>query len=203
MKKAFTPQQQQQHLISTSRCDDSVVLNNSTTEESATKKEKQEKRRKKRILIVDDEPDITFTLRTVLEENGFKELDLYNEPLIALQNFKSDVYSLLITDVAMPRIDGFELYEQIKKIDGRIKVIFVTASEVNYEVLRELLSIDQLDINDDEDKVAILRDSREQDKERIHFIRKPVEIKEFIQRVNKELQTTMSHHVEGDQISQV
>lgn len=202
MKKAFTPQQQQQHLISTSRCDDSVVLNNSTTEESVTKKEKQEKRRKKRILIVDDEPDITFTLRTVLEENGFKELDLYNEPLIALQNFKSDLYSLLITDVAMPRIDGFELYEQIKKIDGRIKVIFVTASEVNYEVLRELLSIDQLDINDDEDKVAILRDSQE-DKELIHFIRKPVEIKEFIQRVNKELQTTMSHHAEGDQISQV
>ena len=81
-------------------------------------------------------------------------------------------------------------------------MIFVTASEVNYEVLRELLSIDQFDINDDEDKVAILRDSQE-DKERIHFIRKPVEIKEFIQRVNKELQTTMSHHVEGDQISQV
>jgi PleD family two-component response regulator len=133
----FTPQQQQQHLISTSRRDDSVVLNNSTTEESATKKEKQEKRRKKRILIVDDEPDITFTLRTVLEENGFKELDLYNEPLIALQNFKSVVYSLLITDVAMPRIDGFVLTKQIKKIDGRIKVIFVTASEVNYEVLRE------------------------------------------------------------------
>jgi CheY-like chemotaxis protein len=87
-----------------------------------------------------------------------------SEPLLASQNFKSDVYSLLISDVAMPRMDGFELYEQIKKIDGRIKVVFVTASEVNHEVLRELLPVDQLDINDDEDKAAILRDSRGEDK---------------------------------------
>jgi CheY-like chemotaxis protein len=186
MKKAFASQEQQQHFYSTSRGDGSVVLSDGSNEESA-KKNNQEERRKKKILIVDDEPDITFTLRTVLEENGFKEVDAYNEPLLALQNFKSDVYSLLITDVAMPRVDGFKLYEQIKKIDDRIKVIFVTASEVNYEVLREIPPINQPDIHDDEDNTAILREG---DKERIHFIRKPVEIKEFLQRVNKELQTT-------------
>jgi CheY-like chemotaxis protein len=178
MKRAFTPQQRQQ-LNSTGRCDDSVLVDNNTTEESVEKGEKQEKRRNKKILIVDDEPDITFTLRTVLEQNGFRGVDVYNEPLLALQNFKSRVYSLLITDVAMPRMDGFELYKQIKKIDGRINVVFVTASEVNYEASR---TIDRLDISDDEDKAAILRGrSREVDEEeRIHFIRKPVEIKEFI-----------------------
>ena len=42
---------------------------------------------------MDDEPDIAFTLRIILEENGFKEVDVYNEPLLALQNFKSRVYS--------------------------------------------------------------------------------------------------------------
>jgi PleD family two-component response regulator len=183
MKRAFTPQQRQQ-LNSTGRYDDSAVLDNSTTEESVAKGEKQEKRTNKRILIVDDEPDIAFTHRTVLEENGFKEVDVYDDPLLALQNFKSRVYSLLITDAAMPRMDGFELYKQIKKIDGRINAVFVTASEVNYEALR---TIDRLDISDDEDKAAILRGSREGDEERIHFIRKPVEINEFIQRVNKEL----------------
>jgi CheY-like chemotaxis protein len=182
MKKLFILQQQKQRLNSTGRCNDSVVVDNSITEELV--REKQEKRNNKRILIVDDEPDITFTHRTVLEENGFKEVDVYNEPLLALQNFKSRVYSLLITDVAMPRMDGFELYKQIKKIDGRINAVFVTASEVNYEALR---TIDRLDISDDEDKAAILRGSREGDEERIHFIRKPVEINEFIQRVNKEL----------------
>ena len=60
----------------------------------------------------------------------------------------------------MPRMDGFELYKQIKKIDGRIKVVFVTASEVNYEALRELLPVDRFDISDDEDKAAILQGSR-------------------------------------------
>jgi CheY-like chemotaxis protein len=191
MKRAFTPQQRQQ-LNSTGRYDDSAVLDNSTTEESVAKGEKQEKRTNKRILIVDDEPDIAFTHRTVLEENGFKEVDVLNEPLLALQNFKSRVYSLLITDVAMPRMDGFQLYKEIKKIDDRIKVVFVTASEVNYQALRELLPVDEV-------KAAILRDNREGEEERINLIRKPVEIKEFIQRVNKELQTTMTQPIEGDQ----
>jgi CheY-like chemotaxis protein len=195
MKKLFILQQQKQRLNSTGRCNDSVVVGNSITEELV--REKQEKRNNKRILIVDDEPDITFTHRTVLEENGFKEVNVYNEPLLALQNFKSRVYSLLITDVAMPRMDGFELYKQIKKIDGRIKVVFVTASEVNYEALRELLPADE------QDKTAILRGSREGDEERIHFIRKPVEIKEFIQRVNKELQSTMTQSIQGDQGYQI
>jgi len=195
MKKLFILQQQKQRLNSTGRCNDSVVVDNSITEELV--REKQEKRNNKRILIVDDEPDITFTHRTVLEENGFKEVNVYNEPLLALHNFKSRIYSLLITDVAMPRMDGFELYKQIKKIDGRIKVVFVTASEVNYEALRELLPADE------QDKTAILRGSREGDEERIHFIRKPVEIKEFIQRVNKELQSTMTQSIQGDQGYQI
>jgi CheY-like chemotaxis protein len=158
-----------------------------STEEPLANKTK-EKMRNEKILIVDDEPDITFTLRAVLEENGFKEVDVYNEPLLALQNFNSCVYSLLITDVAMPIMDGFELYQQITKMDDRIKVVFVTASEVNYQALRELLPA-----------AAILLDDREGEVERMNFIRKPVEIKEFIQRVNKELQITMTQPIYGDQ----
>ena len=186
MNETFTPQQQLQ-LNSTGRYDDSGILDICTTEELVANKEKQEERSSKRILIVDDEPDISFTLKIILEENGFKEVDVYNEPLLALQNFKSRVYSLLITDVAMPRMDGFELYKHVKKIDDRIKVVFVTASEINYEALNELSQVDQLDISDDE-HTATLQDGRKGDEERIHFIRKPVEISEFIQRVTKELQ---------------
>jgi CheY-like chemotaxis protein len=187
MNETFTPQQQLQ-LNSTGRYDDSAVLDIRTTEELVANREKQEERSSKRILIVDDEPDITFTLSIILEENGFKEVDVYNEPLLALQNFKSRVYSLLITDVAMPRMDGFALYEQMRKIDDRIKVLFVTASEINYEALNELSQVGQLDISEDGDKSAILQDVRKGDEERIHFIRKPVEISEFIQKVTKELQ---------------
>ena len=188
MKRVSTKQQQEQQLNSTGGYDDSVVLDICTIEELVAHRKKQGERTSKRILIVDDEPDITFTLRIVLEENGFKEVDVFNEPLLALQNFKSRVYSLLITDVAMPRMDGFELYKHVKKIDDRINVIFVTASEINYEALKELSQVGQLDISDDEDKAATLQDGRRGDEERIHFIRKPVEIKEFIQKVTKELQ---------------
>ena len=88
----------------------------------------------------------------------------------------------------MPRMDGFELYKHVKKIDDRINVIFVTGSEINYEALKELSQVGQLDISDDKDKAAILQDGRKGDEEGINFIRKPVEIKEFIQRVTKELQ---------------
>ena len=191
MKRVFTTQQQQQQqqqLNSTGRYDGSTVLDICTTEELVANREQQEERSSKRILIVDDEPDITFTLRIILEENGFKEVDVYNEPLLALQNFKSCVYSLLITDVAMPRMDGFELYKHVKKIDDRIKVVFVTASEINYEALNELSQVDQLDISHDEHKAATLQGDRKEDEERIHFIIKPVEIKEFVQKVAKELQ---------------
>lgn len=66
----------------------------------------------KRILIVDDEPDISLAFKKILETNGFiGQVDTYNEPLLALQNFKAGIYGLLIIDVAMPVIDGFKLYQ--------------------------------------------------------------------------------------------
>ena len=55
---------------------------------------------------VDDEPDITLTFKKILEEIGFeKHVDIYNEPLLALQNFKAGQYGLLIIDVGMPVIE--------------------------------------------------------------------------------------------------
>jgi len=78
MNRTYTSQEQQQ-LNSTGMCGDSVVVRNSTIKESVANKEEQQEGRNKRILIVDDEPDITFTLRTILEENGFKEVEVFND----------------------------------------------------------------------------------------------------------------------------
>src|SRR5215472_16349782 len=189
MNSTFTPQEQQQ-LNSTGMYNDSAVLDDGNIKESIANRDEQQEIRNKRILIVDDEPDITFTLRTILAENGFKEVDVFNEPLLALHDFKSGVYSLLITDIAMPRMDGFELYKQIKNIDTRISVVFTTASTINYEALSylTLLPVDRFDTSDEKDKVPILQGSGKESEDRIHFIRKPVEIKEFTQRVTKKLQ---------------
>ena len=94
----------------------------------------------KRVLIVDDEPDVNLALKIVLEENGF-QVDTFTDPLLALENFrkKAGMYDLLILDIKMPDMNGFELYKQIKKIDDKVKVCFLTAGEMNYEQFRKEL----------------------------------------------------------------
>jgi CheY-like chemotaxis protein len=90
----------------------------------------------KRILIVDDEPDVCTVLKNVLEEYGFNA-DSYDGPISALENFKAGLYELLLLDIKMPEMDGFHLYQEMKKIDNKIKVCFLTASEMYHEEFRE------------------------------------------------------------------
>ncbi len=90
-----------------------------------------------RILIVDDEPDITLSFKMILEGNGFK-VDTYNDPVDAKGNFKAGAYDLVILDIRMPKMDGFQLYEELKKIDDKVKVVFITAFDINYEGLRKM-----------------------------------------------------------------
>jgi DNA-binding response OmpR family regulator len=116
---------------------------------------------KKKILVVDDEVDANMTLKIVLEENGFK-VDAYTNPLLALQNFKRGIYDLLLLDVKMPQLGGFELYQKINQIDNKVKVCFVTASELFYEEFRENHTIDEK-----------------------YFILKPMKNEEMIERINR------------------
>ena len=116
----------------------------------------------KRILIVDDEPDVNLALRIVLEDNNFI-VDSFNEPLRALENFKANLYDLIILDIKMPKKDGFEVYKEILKIDNRVKVCFLTAGDINYRSLKE--TFPTLDEN--------------------QFIRKPIENIELIKQIHK------------------
>jgi DNA-binding response OmpR family regulator len=90
----------------------------------------------KRIMVVDDESDLTLFYRMSLEYNGF-EVETYNDPRKALSNFKPDYYDLVILDIKMPDMDGFELYSEIQKIDSKAKVCFLTASELYYKEFRK------------------------------------------------------------------
>ena len=81
---------------------------------------------KKRIFLVDDEEDITFTLGISLEDSGF-EITSFNDPILAIQSFKPHYYDLLVLDVMMPQMNGFELYQQLRKKDIHVKVCFLTA----------------------------------------------------------------------------
>ena len=92
---------------------------------------------KKRILVVDNETDMTTILKMALERIGFT-VDTFNDPMLALDNFKPNRYTLAILDVMMPKMDGFELYTQLKKRDDETKFCFLTASSEPYlEILKK------------------------------------------------------------------
>jgi DNA-binding response OmpR family regulator len=90
----------------------------------------------KKILVVDDEPDLTMLCRLAFEYHGFK-VDTFNDPQKALSNYRPGDYDLVILDIKMPKMNGFELYDEIKKKDWKAKVCFLTASELYYEEFRE------------------------------------------------------------------
>jgi DNA-binding response OmpR family regulator len=81
---------------------------------------------KRKVLLVDDEIDITITLKLFLEENGF-EVDAYDNPSSAIANYRPGSYDILLLDIKMPQIDGFELYERIHKMDNNANIFFLTA----------------------------------------------------------------------------
>jgi CheY-like chemotaxis protein len=117
----------------------------------------------KKILAVDDEPDLTMLCSLALEYHGFK-VDTFNDPQEALSNYKPDYYDLVILDIKMPKMDGFELYDEIKKKDRKAKVCFLTASELYYEEFRK------------KEYCALDRNL---------FIRKPIDNQDLLREVNK------------------
>ena len=90
----------------------------------------------RRLMAVHDEADITFTLKKELEQSGFS-LDVFNDPIVALSNFKADYYDLILLDVHMPQMNGLELYQEINKMDKNVKACFVTAYVLYYESLKK------------------------------------------------------------------
>jgi DNA-binding NtrC family response regulator len=88
---------------------------------------------KRRILAVDDDSDITLTVKVGLEDSGLFEVDTFNDPELALSSFRPGLYDLVLVDMRMPKMFGHELYDKMKKIDGKLKVCFMTATYQNYE----------------------------------------------------------------------
>ncbi|HYV52642.1 MAG TPA: response regulator [Candidatus Eisenbacteria bacterium] len=114
-----------------------------------------------RILVVDDESDICFVLQSVRGWNGFV-VDSY-DPHIALKKFKADLYNLVILDIKMPDLNGFALYREIRRLDRKVKVCFLTAGEMYNGLPSDIFS--SLPAN--------------------CFIRKPIENEELIARINE------------------
>jgi CheY-like chemotaxis protein len=125
----------------------------------------------KKILVVDDEPDNASIFTMALEDDGYK-VDAFTDPLSALSAFKEEKrtkYDLLILDIKMPDMNGFELYEQMKKIDNKVRVCFLTAYGEGYtEEFKRMFPSSSLGV---------------------HFIRKPIRVDDLVKKV-KEMVTT-------------
>ncbi|MGA8085353.1 MAG: response regulator [Candidatus Nitrosopolaris sp.] len=109
---------------------------------------KQDQRFWKRILILDDNEDVTTTFKVGIEDNNNhnganKKIEVYtsNNPVEALSEFKPNFYDLLLVDINMPRMNGFDLCEKILSIDINVKVCFMSSVEINREALREIYPI--------------------------------------------------------------
>ena len=121
--------------------------------------------KKARILVVDDEVDITLSIKTVLEGDQF-QVDSFNDPVAAFNNFKAGFYDLLILDIKMPKMNGFQLYREIKNIDDKVKVCFLTA-------LSEMHDYEEF-------KREVFPKAGER-----YFIQKPVENQTLLKRLNE------------------
>jgi len=118
---------------------------------------------KGRVLVVDDELDTAQTLARILETSEFS-VEIFTNAKIALGTFKAAYYDLAVIDVRMPGMNGFELYSEIKSIDNKIKVLFLTA-------LKDLHNYDDFKF-----KVSPKLHQR-------HFVQKPVNDDEFLEQV--------------------
>jgi DNA-binding response OmpR family regulator len=127
----------------------------------------------KRILIVDDDPDITFTFKKAFEEanriSGNKisfHASTYNDPIVALSEFKPDFYDLLLVDINMPKMNGFDFCAKVFEMDVNPRVCFMSSGLINQEALTE--QYPSLSIG--------------------CFIKKPVTIENLVRRVEAELE---------------
>jgi CheY-like chemotaxis protein len=108
-------------------------------EEENTKNDENSnlKNKTKKIMLVDDETDILWLFKMILESDARLKVDAFSDPIVALENFRPGLYDLLLIDIAMPKMNGFELYDKIRKLDKKVKISFVTASEMFYEEIRK------------------------------------------------------------------
>ena len=123
--------------------------------------------RHKRILVVDDNPDVAFTLRIGLE-NSDPTMKVYSfdSPVTALLEFKPNFYDLLLIDVNMPMMDGFQLTQKLLQKDLNVRVCFMTSGEFNLDAAREVHPLKSIGC----------------------FIKKPISTEQLVRRVRAELE---------------
>ena len=121
--------------------------------------------KKAKLLIVDDDADITNSFSLCLEDSGLFEVDMYNDSMQALSNFKANSYELVLLDIKMPKLNGFQLCNKMKEIDDKVKVCFISAFDKDSPEVKDLVTSLGIEC----------------------YIPKPIQVKDLINRIEVEL----------------
>jgi two-component system, OmpR family, response regulator ChvI len=122
-----------------------------------------------RIMIVDASDDVNLTFKIVLSESDRRlRVESFNDPIDALREFRPSFYHLVIIDILMPKMNGFELYNRLRKLDSNFKICFMTTGSEIF--LREFAkeAFPELNLN--------------------CFIRKPIANEDLLKRVQEVLE---------------
>lgn len=114
------------------------------------------------VLLIDDDEDILTTLKLSLERKGMNTYGFTN-PVLAVEHFRNNAakYDIVITDIRMQQMNGFEVARTVKKIRPDIKLAFITAFEMNKSEFEKVLPSTKVDA----------------------FIAKPVKLGTFVERI--------------------
>jgi CheY-like chemotaxis protein len=122
------------------------------------------------VLLLDDEFDIITVFKQGLEKQGI-HVFAFTDPLLALEHFQinSEQYRLVISDLRMPRMNGYEFIKKVKEMKPQIKVLFMTAFEIDDIEFRRLLPSVKVD----------------------GFIQKPISLKDLTSAISKHIKVNV------------
>lgn len=127
----------------------------------------------KAILVLDDEFDIISVIKQGIDKQGFRVF-VFTDPYLALEHFQinSELYGLVITDLRMPGMNGYEFIKKVKEIKPQVKVFFMTAFSINDIEFRRILPFVKID----------------------EFIEKPVSLNKLASLINKYINLELKKH---------
>jgi two-component system cell cycle sensor histidine kinase/response regulator CckA len=97
-------------------------------------------KRESKIMVVDDDFDIATLVKITLQKSGFKNVFVFTKPLLALEHFKINYkdYCMVIADIRMPEMNGFEFARSVSRAKPEIKVLLMTAFDNNDDTLLDM-----------------------------------------------------------------
>ena len=100
-----------------------------------------------KVLVLDDDFDISQLIKQILQKDNFKNVFAFTDPLLALEHFRKNQkeYSLIISDIRMPTMNGFEFVTEAKKINPKVKILLMTAFEIDDKEFARVLPKPKID----------------------------------------------------------